>query len=92
MNRFKSWSQWKEALLAHYTTPLATTFQQFRLGAMLFFLGLVVVYIATQIWEPSLEQEVATAVGLVCAGAGFIYALMAQMRMMISRFVIFFKK
>ena len=85
-------NRWKKALMAHYTSPMKTTFQQFRLGAMLFFLGLVTVYIAIQMWAPSIGQELIMAVGLLCAGTGFIYALMAQIRMLISRFVVFFTK
>jgi len=85
-------NRWKKALLTHYTAPMKSTFQQFRLGVVLFFLGLVCIYIATQLWPPSMGQELIIAVGLMCAGTGFIYALLAQTRMLISRFVVFFTK
>lgn len=81
---------WKQALLIHYTATQQTSFKQFRLGVMLFFLGMVTVYIAVNLWQASLQQEVILASGLFFGGVGFIWALMAQLRMLISRFVRFF--
>lgn len=81
---------WKQALLIHYTATQQASFKQFRLGVMLFFLGMVVVYIANNLWQASLQQEIILASGLICGGIGFIWALMAQLRMLISRFVRFF--
>ena len=85
------WSRWKQALIQHYTQPMQNSFQQFRMGTGLFFLGLVLVYIATQLWPASWAQELLAAIGLLCAAAGFISAMLAQMRMLISRFVRFFR-
>ena len=81
---------WKQALLIHYTATQQTSFKQFRLGVVLFFLGMVIVYIAVNLWQASLQQEVILASGLILGGVGFIWALMAQLRMLISRFVRFF--
>jgi hypothetical protein len=81
---------WRAALKQHYTAPMEMSFKQFRLGAMLFFFGLVLIYIATNNVAPSLAQEIITLVGLCIAGAGFVTAMLAQVRMVISRFVTFF--
>jgi len=83
---------WKQAFLVHYTATQQTSFKQFRLGVMLFFLGMVIVYIGMNLWQPSLQQEMILAAGLIFGGIGFIWALMAQMRMVISRFVRFFSE
>jgi hypothetical protein len=81
---------WKAALKEHYTAPLEQTFKQFRLGAMLFFLGAVIIYIALNNLEASLQQELVTLAGLAVGGLGFLIAMLAQIRMLISRIVKFF--
>lgn len=80
------------ALRAHFSAPLAKSFAQFKLGSMLFFFGLVTVYMAQQLLEDSLRQELITALGLAIAGLGFIVALSAHVRMMISRLWLFFSQ
>lgn len=80
---------WKAALKEHYTAPLEQTFKQFRLGAMLF-LGAVIIYIALNNLEASLQQELVTLAGLAVGGLGFLIAMLAQIRMLISRIVKFF--
>lgn len=80
----------KQLLLNHYTAPMETIFKQFRLGLSLFFCGMVVVYGSHQALAPSLHQEVMVLVGLVVVGIGFIMAMLAQIRLIISRFLLFF--
>ncbi|MEJ2442768.1 MAG: hypothetical protein P8Y42_04810 [Exilibacterium sp.] len=81
---------WKQALLNHYTAPLEKPFRQFRNGAMFFFTGLVIVYCANQLLQPSLRQELAVLSGLLMLGAGFLLAMLAQVRLVISRILGFF--
>jgi len=85
-------SKWLSALRHHYTASPRKVFKQFRLGAMLFFLGLVTIYIAHQLWQPSLEQEGVTLAGLSLTALGFVTAMLAQIRLLIGRFVLFFSK
>lgn len=80
------------ALKAHYQSPLMVAFAQFKLGAMLFFFGLVLVYMASQLMGDSFEQELAMAVGLGFAAIGFIMAMAAHVRMVISRLWAFFSQ
>ena len=81
---------WRKAFYQHYTAPLENIFPQFKLGAMLFFIGLVVVYGGYQLLQPSLQQEIVTLAGLLVIGSGFIIALMAQVRMLVGRLIRFF--
>lgn len=83
---------WKAALKEHYTAPLEVTFKQFRLGAMLFFLGGVMIYIAVNAIAPSARQEALLLMGLIIGGLGFFVAMLAQVRMLISRIVRFFQE
>ena len=82
--------RWRQALKQHYTAPLQVSFKQFRLGAMMFFTGLVGVYIAQQALPDSWQQELLALAGLTCAGLGFILAMLAQVRMLISRLIGFY--
>lgn len=78
----------KKNLLAHYThTPTDQLFKRFRLGAMLFFLGLVIIYSAYQLLQPSITQEILTLLGLCCIGGGFLLAMLTQIRMLIGRLI-----
>ncbi len=77
-------------LKMHYTAPLDASFRQFRLGFALFFLGLVILYAGQQLLEPSLAQELVTLLALLVGGAGFVVAMLAQVRMVISRILRFF--
>ena len=77
-------------LKVHYQTTLDQSFKQFRLGAMVFFLGMVIIYIANQLWKPSLSQEIMTLIGLALVIAGFILAIVAQIRFLIGRILTFF--
>ena len=76
-----------------YTTQTSTKilFQQFKLGAMIFFLGLVFIYGGYQLLEYSLTQEIVFLIGLSLIGGGFFLAMLAQIRMLIGRLIhIFF--
>ncbi len=76
---------WRKALYAHYTAAPEQVFPQFKVGAMLFFLGMVVIYGGQQLLAPSLEQEITTLIGLLLLGGGFLWAMLAQVRMLIGR-------
>lgn len=82
----------KKLLHAHYTAPLETSFKQFRWGLSLFFCGMVILYGASQLLEPSLTQELVVLLGLIVIGCGFLIAILAQVRMVISRVWQFFKR
>lgn len=84
-----SWQQTKAALKQHYSAPLSDTFQHFRLGAACFFCGSVIIWIALQSLPSSALQEAVLLLGLLVAGGGFLVAMLAQMRHIISRFVRF---
>lgn len=82
----------KKALLKHYTqSPTYEIFQRFKLGAMLFFLGLVIIYGGYQLLEESLAQEIVVLLGVLLIGSGFLIAMLAQIRLLIGRLIhIFF--
>ena len=81
----------KNRLYQHYSAPLMAYFAQFKLGSMLFFFGLVLVYMTQQLVEDSLRQEIFSVVGLIIAAIGFLIAMSAHVRMLISRLLHFFK-
>lgn len=79
----------KQRFYRFIDVPLTQSFKQFRLGGVIFFAGLVIIYAASQLFEPSLTQELVTLVGLLVVGLGFIIAILAQIRMMLGRFMKF---
>ncbi len=83
---------WKSALREHYSVPAAKIFPRFKMGVVIFFWGLVLMYSANQLLEPSLAQEIVTLIGLLLICGGFLYAMVAQVRMLIGRFVVQFNK
>ena len=83
-------NKWSKRLYEHYTLPPEDIFPQFKLGAVIFFMGLVVMYAGNQLLDPSLAQEIVTLIGLLLIGGGFILALMTQIRMLIGRILRFF--
>ena len=83
---------WRLALKSHYTAPLEKSFKQFRTGVILFGVGLAIIFVANTNVEPSAKQEIYILLGLILTGSGFIIAMLAQIRMLISRIVIFFEK
>ncbi|BFM15078.1 hypothetical protein R50073_12610 [Maricurvus nonylphenolicus] len=84
-----SLSQIKQLLKNHYSVPLKQVFKTFRLGLALFFVGLVIVYMAYQTLPESVMQEVVMLVGLLVLGVGFVMGMTAQIRMLIIRIVSF---
>lgn len=83
---------WLEALKQHYTASLEKSFQQFRLGVSFFFLGVVGLYIATQVIEPSVAQELVLLLSLIVGGIGFVIAMLAHFRMLVGRILRFFSR
>lgn len=84
-----NWANIKAALKEHYSAPLEVTFKRFRLGASCFFTGGMFIWISVRAIEPSAAQEALLLLGMLLAGAGFLMAMLAQMRHIISRFVRF---
>lgn len=84
--------QARVALLKYYSVPLAVAFRQFRNGAIYFGVGLMSVFMANQYMAPSAQQEAVVLAALCLTGFGFVMALMAEVRMVISRFVQFARK
>jgi hypothetical protein len=82
----------KATLLAHYTAPQVTIFKTLRTGFILFFSGLITLYIAINNIPPSLEQEILTLLGLIVGAIGFGIAILAYIRLVISRLVVFFTR
>lgn len=76
----------------YYSAPLTTTFKQFRSGLIYFSVGMIIIYLAQVNLQYSLKQELVTVAGVVLVAAGFLIAMMAQIRMIISRIVVFFNK
>lgn len=82
----------RKRLKQHYLASLEQSFKQFRLGTVIFFAGLVVIYIASQSLTPSLAQELLTLTGLIIVGIGFIIAMLAQVRMLVGRLLRFWER
>lgn len=82
----------KQTLYVYFATPAEKIFIRFKLGVVIFFWGLVIMYSANQLLKPSLSQEIVTLVGLLFIGGGFLYSMVAQIRMLIGRFVVEFSK
>jgi len=78
-----------KAVFLQYTTKTSTRiiFQQFKLGAMIFFFGLVMIYGGYQLLELSLIQEIVFLIGLCLIGGGFLLAMLAQIRMLVGRLI-----
>ncbi len=91
--RLKTLSQYyrwvKSALLQYYNVPTTVAFRQFRNGAIYFGVGIGMILMANQMLPPSVRQEWIVAFGLVMATVGFLMAMTAEMRLIISRLVQF---
>lgn len=83
--------QLKHALLNHYNVPLEVPFRQFRNGAIYFGVGLGTVLMANAYMPPSVGQEWVVLAGLILGGCGFMIAMLAQVRILISRIVQFYR-
>ncbi|WP_245792097.1 hypothetical protein [Teredinibacter waterburyi] len=86
------WALIKQALYLHYHAPQQLMFKQFRNGAIFFAVGVIIVYLANTTVEPSVKQEWLVLAGLIMAGAGFVVAILAHVRLIISRLVKFIDK
>lgn len=82
----------KIALIRYYSVPLTVSFRQFRNGAIYFGVGLMTVIMANNYMQPSVSQEWLVLGGLLLTLTGFVIALMAEIRLIISRFVQFARK
>ncbi len=78
------------ALKHHYSAPLSASFHKFRNGLIYFTVGFMIVFFAQANLPPSLKQELITLFGIIMIAIGFFIAMMAQIRMIISRIVKFF--
>lgn len=87
-----NWTMWKAALYKHYTAPQLVQFKSLRNGFILFAFGLAAVLIANNQLESSLQQELIVLFGLIIGGLGFVLAMMAYVRIVISRIVSFLNK
>jgi len=87
-----TWSAIKELLDKHYSAPLEQTFKQFRAGVIFFTVGLIIIYLANTAMPQSAKQELIILLGLIITGCGFMVAMLAHIRMIISRAVKFLKK
>lgn len=90
--QFFNFTLWKKALRKHYTAPLETSFKQFKLGAILFTVGFIIIYLTHQTIAPSVKQELLMLCGVIITGVGFVIALAAHIRMLITRVIFFLKK
>lgn len=77
-------------LQRHYTAPQLPMFKRLRNGFVIFALGLICIFVANVRLSPSLQQEVVVLIGLSLCGIGFIVAMLAYIRIVISRIVSFF--
>jgi len=65
-------------------------FRRFRLGLSIFFTGMVFLYASNQLLEPSLKQEIASLICIVIISAGFMLAIISEVRFVLSRIIQFF--
>lgn len=87
-----NWTSFKQLLLTHYSAPQARIFKVFRNGAIAFGIGLSLVFYAHSSVPPSLQQELLVGAGMLIGGFGFVIAMTAQIRMLISRILHIFRK
>lgn len=80
------------ALVRYYSVPSNVAFKQFRDGAIYFAVGLGSVLAANKFLPLSAQQEWIVFFGLIITAIGFGMALMAEARLIISRFVQFARK
>ncbi len=87
-----NWTSFKQLLLTHYSAPQAKIFKVFRNGAIIFGVGFSLIFYAQSSVSPSLQQELLVGAGILIGGFGFIVAMTAQIRMLISRILHIFRK
>lgn len=79
-------------LKEYYSEPLTVPFRSFRNGLIYFTTGFIILYLAHNNLPPSLKQELLVLAGLCMIAVGFFMAMMAHIKMIISRIVTFFTK
>lgn len=82
-------NRYLQALINHYGVPLEVIFKQFRLGVILFGMGLACIFVANTSLPSSITQELGVLIGLIILGMGFVVAMLAQVRLLISRILQF---
>ncbi len=82
----------QKAFLNYYRVPLQVPFRQFRNGLIYFAVGMMTVLMAVANIDSSIQQEIIVLLGLILTAIGFLIAMTAQMRILISRLVQFFAK
>lgn len=88
----QTWRHLGAGLRRHYLADPKQVFKQFKLGAMCFAVGLTtVLYLASQV-PPSALQELGVLLALLLALAGFSIALLAEVRLLIGRILVFLRK
>lgn len=88
----RTWGKLGAALRRHYLADPKQIFKQFKLGAVCFAVGLTaVLYLASRV-PPSALQELGVLLALLLALGGFAIALLAEVRLLIGRILVFLGK
>ena len=77
-------------LKVYSSAPQIQTFKRFRDGAIYFAVGLITIYLANVSMTPSAKQEFIVLLGLCLTSLGFIMAMVAQIKLIVSRIFHFF--
>jgi len=85
-------AQARQALYIYYTAPQELSFKSLRTGFGIFAIGLAITLYSNAYLTPSLKQEICVLIGLIICGVGFLFAMRAYVRIVISRIVLFFSK
>ena len=71
---------------------MQNTFKKFRSGLIYFSVGMMTIYMANQSMPDSLNRDIVTLAGLALVVIGFFIAILAHIRLIISRIFNFFRK
>ncbi len=82
--------RYRRALWIYYSAPQLKIFKQLRNGFIYFSVGLLTVYLANLNLALSVQLELITLGGLLLCAIGFTIAMLAYVRLLISRIVNFF--
>jgi len=78
-----------EKVHAFCSAPLDKLFKKFRAGAIYFGVGGIMIYLANVALDASIMQELVMLAGLIMGAYGFVVAMAAQLRMILSRVYVF---
>ena len=81
----------RDKFKAFADVSLEQHFRKFRAGVIYFGVGGILIYLANAALEPSIRQELVMLGGIILGSIGFIIAIIAQARMVISRVYYFFQ-